>query len=242
MHLPQVFSRWKGSVPAGGVALGSDSAPTLPPNLTTASNILHHKVSNNLGYPAQRLIVGYKPPSATTVSLNVVAYVWDDTSQYWYQIGSSKQLQPGRANFFDSLGLNEPAVVRANLETPTSGATYVAFVITDPSSGAPNGEHVFTLGSDITQTEGLEESIVSPASRFRQYTMAGSDIDLVANGGGASRGILPLGDGTLVVQPLNPIGTTETIDVLQGIREDIQITKVLTSGSTAGLKFRVYWG
>lgn len=249
MFLEKKFSRWKGgSQPSNvPVLLGNDSIPTEMPS-TANDNVYTHRSSNINGWPVQRLVIGYKAPSGN-IALSCTVYVWDTNSQSWFQVGSSRQLMPGKLSYFDSLGLNESAQIRANVEMASSGSTYLAILITDGSNNAPNGEHVFVVGSDISNTEGtdtgweMDSNAINSSPKFRDFTMGGSDINLMTIGGTPCRGIMPLMDGNLSVSPFNPVDASinETIAVFSGIREDIQCTMVRTANTTAGMKFRVYW-
>lgn len=249
MFLEKKFSRWKGGSQPSNVPilLGADSAPTSMPTGAN-DNVYTHRTSNSSGWPVQRLVVGYKAPSGN-IALTCTVYVWDANSQAWFQIGSSRQLMTGKLSYFDSLGLNEAPQIRSNVELASPGSTYLAVVISDGSGNAPNGEHVFVVGSDITNTEGtdtgweMDSNAINSSPKFRDYTMGGADINLLTIGGTPTRGIMPLTDGSMAVTPVNPVDATliEVIQVFAGVREDIQVTSVKTVNTTAGLKFRAYW-
>jgi hypothetical protein len=72
MRFPQTFTRYVGTAPAGGKALGGDAVPT--GRLTTQlDNVLCSRFSNVNGWPVQRLAATYAfaalaPASGTTVA------------------------------------------------------------------------------------------------------------------------------------------------------------------------------
>ncbi len=87
---------------------------------------------------------------------------------------------------------------------------------------------------------------VSSASRFRQYTIGGSDIDIKGDGDAPCRAIVLLsaGAGNLVVTPASPISGDETFDItnlLAGTLLPLELETIKHVGSLAGLEVLVLW-
>lgn len=147
MRFPKSFSRFKGTVPAGAIALGGDgAAPTAPPG--SYDNVMVSRFSNTNGWPCHRVAVVYKAPSGV-LALSATMWFWEDNLQAWFQIGDPQNLTPGKVAFFDVVALLDVPHVAADMNSVTAGSIAQALVVAD-SGGAPNGEHKFAVGPDLT--------------------------------------------------------------------------------------------
>ena len=157
MKFPVKFSRWKGagqpaSVP---ILLGADAVPSTQSD-ASKDCVLMHRTANANGWPAQRIAIVYSPPSGTT-DLTASLYAYETNTGKWYRVGPAGfTLSPGKITYVDSLGIIEPPATGVNMNEPTSGGVQMFLCVSD--NGAPNGEHVFAMGADITATEGPEAS------------------------------------------------------------------------------------
>lgn len=145
MRFFKKFSRWKG---AGGPTLGSDVAPTTPPNTGSMDNLMVSAVSSmEAGWPCHRIAVTCKAPGVSP-DLPATLLFWEDLTQSWYGVGGTVNLKPGKVVFFDTVGLLDRPNVGANNLEVTSGGIAVVLLVTDPGGAA--GEYVFAMGPDLT--------------------------------------------------------------------------------------------
>jgi len=156
MHFPCKFSRWKGAgAPADAIVLGSDVAPTAYADLRRDS-VLNYRPANASGFPAQRVAIVYSPPSGST-SLIATLYAYEANTGKWYRVGpASFTLTPGKITYVDALGLLEPPATQANIANASPSGVQMCIVVAD--NAAPDGEHVFALAPDITNTEGVDDA------------------------------------------------------------------------------------
>lgn len=154
MFFPVKFSRWKGAAQPATIPilLGGDTNPPTAAPTVAMDNVLVHKVANAMGWPTQRVAVGYKAPSGT-LALHASLYFWEANSEAWYRIGAAdRDLTPGVVLYFDTLSLIEEPPTALKLARPTAGCSQLYLAVTDPGA-APDGAHVFVMGADITNTE-----------------------------------------------------------------------------------------
>lgn len=148
MRFPAKFSRFKGG--GGTPALGSDTVPTGNVN---QDNILYSKFTSINGWPASRVAVVYKAPSGS-LALNADMYFFEENIGMWFKITASPvALTPGRVTFFDVVALMDlPNTLKGNDDpAPSSGSIAQMLIVSDPGA-APNGEHIFAMGPDLTTT------------------------------------------------------------------------------------------
>lgn len=153
MRFPVVFSRFKGSVPAGQKALGLDTVPAMQPDSSPPAamdNMLSHRFSNTNGWPTHRIAVLYNCKVGSPTTLSAQAYVFEQRTGRWYAVGVAQDLVDGTITFFDSLGLVEQAQVAGLDVQGATGSEQFMLIITDTGSAAPNGEHQFGMAPDLT--------------------------------------------------------------------------------------------
>jgi hypothetical protein len=167
-----MFSRWKGTAPAGSVVLGADAVPNgaqggdgtgpgqpIPNTASVAGgpgtgvvgdNLLAMRFANNAGWPIHRIAVGYNYRGAgSAVTLPATIWIWDALTVRWYQT-TMGTLTADRITFFDCVSLIDPQTKQANLFTPmSSGGSLEALLIVSDNSG-PNGEYRFGMGADLS--------------------------------------------------------------------------------------------
>ena len=137
MFLPTAFERYKGTVPQGKFALGSDSVSS-----PRGDSLYVYKMADQ---QPRRLMIGYSAPSGS-VPVYADTYVLDWQTKLWYRFGLQKTLVPGTILNSDLIGsFNE---LPGTILTDQGEGTYVALVVSD-NANAPNGKHVFSLGSDL---------------------------------------------------------------------------------------------
>ena len=149
MRLPMKFSRWKGTVPTGGVALGADSVPNTGPTKPTPAsqdNLLMCSFASLSGWPMHRIAVAYKGPAAA-IALSANIALWDEQTQHWYLVGAAQNITPDRLTFFDVVALLAPPQTQAQ-NGATNGSCEAMLIVSDGAT--PNGEYVFAMGPDLT--------------------------------------------------------------------------------------------
>lgn len=156
MYFPSKFTRivtagptlWtQDTVPSGAMASGTDNGISI-------------RVRDQVGWPAHRLAVAYTGPTGAAPYMPADLYAWDANSQAWYKVHeATKSLRLGRLVYFDLVGLAEPPVLKANLDTATVGGVDLLLIVTPPPTAAfspPLGNYVFSMGADLTSL-GTEE-------------------------------------------------------------------------------------
>ena len=148
MKFPRTFTRYVGTLPADGIAIGSDTTPTGP--LTSQpDNVLFSRFSNINGWPVHRIAVVYSGPAGAP-SVVARGLMYEDSTGAWYQIGADVTMQPGRVSFFDIVALLEMPNVQANLDQATSGSVSFFLQVDAPVGGSSNGAYMFAMGPDLT--------------------------------------------------------------------------------------------
>ena len=153
MRFPIMFSRWKGagqpaSVP---ILLGGDAVPAPPAETPGAlDNVLNHRFSNVNGWPCHRIAVVYDGSKVVApVSLSATMVLYDRSTRRWYRVGPANVvLNEGVITFFDTLGLIEQVATSGGI-SEASGSESAMLIVSDPGA-APDGEHVFAMGADLT--------------------------------------------------------------------------------------------
>ena len=144
MRFTSKFSRFKG---APGPGLGDDTVPTTAPTPGPNANLMCSRFSNVNGWPCHRIAVTYRGPESA-IPLPATMWFWEELTQYWYQIGATVNLNPDAVTFFDVVGLLEGSQASPDVN-PTAGSIAALLIVDDPG-GAPNGEHIFAMGPDLT--------------------------------------------------------------------------------------------
>jgi len=148
MKFPTSFTRYVGSVPTNGKALGSD---TLPAGKADSSNdnVLCTRFQNVNGWPVHRIAATYSGPAAAP-SVTARMFFYEDTTRAWYQVGADVTMKPGFVTFFDVIALLEMPNTAANLANAMPGSI-AQFLQVDLPAGSPaNGAYVFALAPDLT--------------------------------------------------------------------------------------------
>lgn len=157
MFLPTAFERYKGTVPQGKFALGSDSVSS-----PRGDSLYVYKMADQ---QPRRLLIGYSAPSGS-VPVYADTYVLDWQTKLWYRFGLQKTLVPGNILNSDLIGsFNE---LPGTILTDQGEGTYVALVVSD-NANAPNGKHVFSLGSDLDLGTFSDDAIRSIDSKIPQW-------------------------------------------------------------------------
>jgi hypothetical protein len=150
MKFPASFTRWVGTAPAGGKALGTADA-TLPTGRASAEldNCLFAKFSNINGWPVQRIAVTYAGPAlAPTVTARM--WFYEDSTGQWYKVGADVMMAPSTVSFFDVIAILEMSNTLAQLDQATSGSV-AQFLQVDLPGGSPaDGAYVFAMAPDLT--------------------------------------------------------------------------------------------
>lgn len=147
MRFPVYFKRIKG---AGTLPLlGSDTKPTVTstkadyyPPTKLGDNILSHKLQR----PMNRVAVGwwYEGMGTAPASLPVTIYVWDETSEKWYEAATGT-LEDGVITYLKCVSLADPPQIAANLGQPQHGVDVL--VIVEDNTG-DDGTYHFVVGPD----------------------------------------------------------------------------------------------
>lgn len=153
MRFPYSFTRYKGTVPAGGVVLGADTAPTTE-QPSKQDHLISHVISNVNGWPTHRIAgVCRYVGGGNVTGVPVQMYMWEDTTEYWYKLGESVTMTPnGTVMFFDTVGPLEYYGTLQDLEYVRPGTAHILVIATD--SGASNGTYTFAFCPDLTTESG----------------------------------------------------------------------------------------
>lgn len=150
MRFPCYFRRSKGAGPYP--ALGSDTKPTAATparrQVGAEINILSHKLVR----PVKRIAVGYWYEGAgPAVTLPCTVYVFDDSSQKWYQTDTGT-LTSGVVSYFKCAVLQNPPLTfgggAPNSPVPDMGMD-VMIVVEDNVSPSPDGLITVVAGPDM---------------------------------------------------------------------------------------------
>jgi hypothetical protein len=135
-----------GSIPV----LGSDTAPTAVLTTTLPDNFVHADRSQIEGFPVQRLAVAYKYTGAgvaPTVSANL--YLYDHTTQGWFQMDGTIILQDGKINHFDVVSLYD---LPADSHSLALAGSLNAIIVPLAAGGEPDGTYTFVAAFDGAQS------------------------------------------------------------------------------------------
>lgn len=148
MRFTTKFTRRVGGTTAFPI-LGSDATPVGPP--PQRDNIMDQVFSNISGWPAHRLVVGYKY-EGVLVPLNLPAslYLWEDETEAWYLVPqpAAVLLKPGQLSFFDIVGLLNPPQLGAG--SNGSAGALNAYLKVSAAGADPAGLYTFPMASDLT--------------------------------------------------------------------------------------------
>lgn len=142
MRFPVKFTRWVGAVPAGGIALGTDTVPSIGPS--NQDNLVSARFANINGWPASKLVVGMKGP-ATVDAKNVSFYIWEERSASWFKLPTTDTLTPDGFVYFTCPTLVDPPQVGSGYSDKSAGCLEV-LVIVAANGTIPNGEYTFVVG------------------------------------------------------------------------------------------------
>lgn len=157
MNFPMVFCRFVGGAPPGGVALGSDVAPTtlslpLQADYKRASNVFTARAHNTSGFPVQRVAIGIAYDGAgVPTSVPISSYIWDDKTARWYKIQtvSAVTIDINSISWVDVPALLDFPNVSANGGLAPVGALEIAIVAGLPATH-PDGCYTFVVGADVS--------------------------------------------------------------------------------------------
>lgn len=147
MRFPVYFKRRKGS--GSDPLLGSDTKPTVASKKLDytspagpGDNILSHKLQR----PMNRVAVGwwYEGGGAAPANLPVTIYVWDETSEKWYEAATGT-LEDGTITYLKCVALADPPQTTANLGQPQHGVDVL--IVVEDNTGA-DGTYHFVAGPD----------------------------------------------------------------------------------------------
>ncbi len=147
MKFPASFTRYVGTVPEGGVALGADTLPTGRP-LATMDNLLASRFQNINGWPCHRVAVTYVGPAGAP-TLSASMYFYEDTTETWYLIGAPVTLTSGTVAFFDVIAILEMANTEASLANATPGSISQLLIVS-ASGTIVDGAYLFAMAPDLT--------------------------------------------------------------------------------------------
>jgi len=152
----KTFSRQKGGS-APPPVLGGDAVPTTTAPSATADNVMSCKIRDIVGWPVQRIVVGWTTTAGSPVALNGDLYVWEKRLKHWFKVNDTAlSIKPNQLAFFDIAALIEPvsnaANVLGNASNPPGAASDsidVMLVMTDPGA-AVAGTYNIGMGPDLT--------------------------------------------------------------------------------------------
>jgi len=169
VRFPCTFTRYVGSVPSGGKALGSDTLPVdtnsnpqkvAPPPGGTYDNAMSSRIVSINGWPLSRIAFAgkYTGGGAPVVS-PIAMYVFEDNLQCWLPLACSlgatptytcgTNAAPSAPIFFDAMSLIDLPHVQSDLNAVNPGnALFLAIV--GGGTSPPNGTYQFVIGPELT--------------------------------------------------------------------------------------------
>lgn len=156
MQFHKVFTRWLGTVPAGGKAIATDVLPVdvagnpRAPDAVKDDNCLTCRFKSLDGWPVHRVAVAYKAPAGAVATVAATMYCWESQLGAWFQIGPAGVLTPGQVTFFDCVALLDtvPTTAGLNQGSPSRGSMDQLIII--GAGAVDNGAHTFALGADLS--------------------------------------------------------------------------------------------
>lgn len=163
MRFPTVFTRYKGTAPAGGKALGADTLPIdsgsspIPAN-AALDNVLYSRFSSINGWPLTRVALAAKyTGGGSPAALPVTLYFYEAALDLWVKLdGASSTVTPGTpaapaaVTFFDVVALLDLPKATQDMYEMSSGSLSALLIVGDPGAGAPDGRYDFALAPDLT--------------------------------------------------------------------------------------------
>jgi hypothetical protein len=154
MRFPKTFQRWVGgSQPANIPLLGSDAITLLNSTQTPLDCQFQTRLVNINGFPIQRIVVAYMPPTGVAVDPPLTASLYmqcrsqDDGTIFWVAVPSlNTQLTTCGLTFFDTPCITD--VQNTELMKGSISTMLMLVVSTDP--GATDGAHTFMVGADFS--------------------------------------------------------------------------------------------
>lgn len=141
MRAHKVFTRYKTTVPPGGVALGADpSDPNLsvtlpgPPGLQ--DTVVGVRTMTVSGSGIKRMGVAYKGPAAA-IALSAQMFYYETATERWYALEAAKNITPDRITFFEV-----PATIENTSSSFTSGTAIQAYLYV-ADGATPAGQYDF---------------------------------------------------------------------------------------------------
>lgn len=163
MKFPVKFTRYVGTAPSGGKALGSDvllvdanGAPRKP-GVNLDDNFLPSRIISMNGWPLERVALVAKYTGAgAPVALPVTMYVFEDQLEMYFPIAASAaNITPGKATaptaplFFDAMTLIDfPNTMNDSQAVQPGTPSFLCIIGAGVSS--PNGQYDFILGAELT--------------------------------------------------------------------------------------------
>lgn len=141
MRAHQVFTRYKGAPPPGGVVLGADPAdpnasPTLPGPPGLQDTVVGVRTMTVSGSAIKRMGVSYKGQPAA-IALSAQMWFYETATERWYALEAAKNITPDRITFFDV-----PATLENTSSSYTSGTAVQAYLYV-ADGATPAGRYDF---------------------------------------------------------------------------------------------------
>jgi hypothetical protein len=165
MKFPTTFTRYIGTIPAGGKQLGLDSL-LVDGNgnplkfVSGTDNYLASRMVSINGWPVNRICFAGKTNAVAAVAGTVTVYTYEDNLGCWLPLPSSAgttspaytcgtNAAPSGFLYFDAMSLVDLPHVQSDLSAVQPGTGAYLCIVTAGSS-PPNGTYQFVLGAEMT--------------------------------------------------------------------------------------------
>ncbi len=144
MLFPAMFTRYVGTVPPGGKALGGDAIPAGQVPAAT-DNLVTGKAMDRNGGPVRSVQVTYDGPVGAP-DLTARMYFYEDGTGAWYEVGAQQTIVAGTTSYWQVVTLMDQPATLANLKVGLGPAQLAQLFVVDAAEGAPEGAYEFTMG------------------------------------------------------------------------------------------------
>lgn len=131
MRFPFVLTRYHGTAPAGGKAIGSDAVPTTRADLK-GDNVFQFSTTDEMGVALRTLALAVNIPN--TSSIEVAAYIWEEATESWYAAADTDGITSGM--LINAFAFPSPprSAIRSQNSSAIGQSVAVAFVMTTAGS------------------------------------------------------------------------------------------------------------
>ena len=140
MRFPCTFTRYVGSIPAGGIELGADEPPTPAAAAMPTDNTLEAILRIDLAL--NRLAIGYSyTGDGPAIALTADVYQYAEDTNVWYRLTAVPiTLTPGALNYIGVVGGQPPMV--------NQSSSLSFYILVNAGDTPPDGSYLFQVTGD----------------------------------------------------------------------------------------------